>query len=674
MIALPAVDDTGAWVLLTPVSSMAATNGVLTHPGLFGALASLAILSDLRPFPLPSPSRRPAMVFLSVCFSFAILLVWGLGWAIAVQALATVTASLRLRLRLERVVVLLAQFSLALFAAEVALWALHEPPLRTGQSMTSTDGLALATAAAAWFVMNYAVFVIWLRVRRADSWRKIFTPVLGYGMLGTGAVLVLAPLFVGAPTGWALPLLLIPVLAVSQLAWLYNEEARRLRYDLLTGLPSRQAFIERVEELAAEQNSDGAEPEGFALLVLDLDRLRQVNATLGHAVGSRLITASASRLSDNIRAADYLARLGGGEFAILQPGLADASAAMFFADHLAQVLATPAAIDGESIDIDVSIGVAMCPEHGRDSATLLRHAEAAMYQAKQRMATTAVYTVEDDRTTAKRWSLLTDLRRALQARQPGDELTFAYQPQVSLRTGELVGVEALLRWHHPDRGLVAVEDIFLAAEHSPIMSQLTKRVVDDVVAQVSDWNLAGLNQRASINVSARDLETPDLVDNIRKALRRNDTLAAQLTVEITETALMAEIQQAQNTLRRLADLGVAIALDDFGTGYSSMAHLRRLPVNEIKIDRSFTSRIADDPDDRAIVRSIIDLGHDLGLRVVAEGVEDEQTQRLLAQAGCDVIQGWLIARPMPSAQLPAWLESHGFASGGTLLTADPRSP
>jgi predicted signal transduction protein with EAL and GGDEF domain len=341
-----------------------------------------------------------------------------------------------------------------------------------------------------------------------------------------------------------------------------------------------------------------------------------------------------------------------------------------FADHLARALATPAVIDGDLIDIDASIGVVMFPEHGRDSSTLLRHAEVALFQAKQRVTpTAAIYMAEEDETAAMRWSLLTDLRRALQTPERRDELSFAYQPQVSLATDEHVGMEALLRWHHPERGPVDVADIFLAAEHSPIMAQLTNRVVEDVVAQLSTWNASGLRQRASINVSPRDLERSELIESITTALAVHDVAASQLTVEVTETALMAELHEAQSTLHSLSELGIAISLDDFGTGYSSMAHLRRLPVSEVKIDRSFTSRIAEDPEDHAIVRSIIDLGHDLGLRVVAEGVEDEQTQRLLAQAGCDIAQGWLVARPMPSHQVPAWLEDRGQAQRSALTPA-----
>jgi diguanylate cyclase (GGDEF)-like protein len=643
------------------------------QPALFWALACMAVIGDSGPFTVPGPPRRLANVFVSVCFSFAILLVWGLGWAIVVQTVAIVIASLRLRFGMERTLVHVAQFALALVAAAAALRALGHPSFEPGQRMTSLDGLAMAVAAASWFVVDYTVLVLWLRFREFRSWRHVFVPRLGYEMLSTGALLLLAPLLVGGPTGWALLLVLVPVIAVSQLAWLYNEQAEQLRRDSLTGLLSRRAITDEIDDLAAQQPHIGESRSHhrFALVLLDLDRFRQVNVTLGHAVGNRLLIAVAARLADSVRKTDLVARLGGDEFAIVQADVPDTCAALALADHVARILAAPADIDGHQIDIDASVGVALFPDHGQDTPTLMRHAEVAVYQVKHGLGTTAIYTPEEDQAAARRLSLLADLRQALENPAHRDEIEFCYQPQVSIGTGKVVGAEALLRWHHPDRGLVNVEDIFQAAEHSPVMGQLTQRVVDDVVAQLARWNSTGLTQRAAINVSVRDLETPDLRNHISSALQLGHVQPRQLTVEITETALMGEIGSAQATLRNLADLGIVIALDDFGTGYSSMAHLRRLPVSEIKIDRSFTSRMAKDRDDSAIVRSIIDLGHDLGLHVVAEGVEDKQTYEMLAEAGCDIAQGWLIARAMPAEQFLDWLTKQNQREPPDGLLSDP---
>jgi EAL domain-containing protein (putative c-di-GMP-specific phosphodiesterase class I) len=304
----------------------------------------------------------------------------------------------------------------------------------------------------------------------------------------------------------------------------------------------------------------------------------------------------------------------------------------------------------------------------------MRHAEAAMYEAKHRNDTTAVYKPGVEQTSAPRLSLLADLRLALEDLAYRDEINFFYQPQVAMKTGDVVAMEALLRWNHPRRGVVNVEDILQVAEHSPVMRQLTMRVVDDVVAQVAQWNIAGMSRRAAINVSARDLDTPDLVNHIRAALQWRQVPAAQLTIELTETALMAEIGPVKSNLRRLAELGVHIALDDFGTGYSSMANVQQLAVAEIKIDRSFIRRMVADHSDNTIVRSIIGLAHDLGMTVVAEGVEDEDTYDQLAEAGCDIAQGWFIARPMPAEQVLDWVADRPARSPYTTKMPAPLPP
>jgi diguanylate cyclase (GGDEF)-like protein len=632
-------------------------DSVVSRPLMFWVLAGLAIVIDLRPLATAGATRRFATIFVSICFSFAIFLVWGPGWAIAVQSLATVSAAVRHRFGVERTLVLVVQYALSFVAAEIALRALGEPSFVLGQRMTGYDGFCLAVAAAVWFTVNNTIWLVRLRLREVGSWRQALTPTLGYELLSTGALLLLAPLFVGAPTGWAVGLVLVPVLAVSQLAWLYNKQSEELQRDSLTGLLSRRAITQEIDDLTAWQGSkrNPESPDRFALTLLDLDRFREVNDALGHAVGDRILAVVAERLTESARSTDLLARLGGDEFAILQRHVPDAPAARALGAHLARSLAAPADVDGQPIDIAASTGIALYPDHGLDATTLMRHAEAAMYEAKHRNDATMVYAPGAEQTSATRLSLLADLRLALEDLAHRDEIAFFYQPQVALKTGDVVAAEALLRWHHPDRGVVNLEDILQVAERSPVMRQLTLRVVDDVLAQVAQWNAAGLTLRAAINVSARDLDTPDLGNHIAAALEWREVRAAQLTVELTETSLMAEIGPVQANLRRLADLGVEIALDDFGTGYSSLAHVRRLAVTEIKIDRSFTSRMATDHGDNAIVRSIIGLARNLGLRVVAEGVEDEDTYDLLTEAGCDIAQGWLIARPMPAVRFLEWL-------------------
>jgi EAL domain-containing protein (putative c-di-GMP-specific phosphodiesterase class I) len=314
----------------------------------------------------------------------------------------------------------------------------------------------------------------------------------------------------------------------------------------------------------------------------------------------------------------------------------------------------PVVLDGMSLDVSGSIGIAVYPTHGEDFETLLRHADVAMYDAKLRGDALAVYAPEVDHNSADRLSLLADLRRALEDND-SDEVAFYYQPQVEMGTGEVVGVEALLRWHHPIRGLIDPEELIRVAEHSGVMRMLTMRVIDDVVAQLAKWRANGLHLRAAINVSVRDLHTGEIADRLADQLVHHGVGADQVQLEITESALMADPRRVLATLQRLDKLGVALSLDDFGTGYSSMQHLRRLPLSEVKIDRSFVLGMAHDADDEAIVRSMIELANALGLRVVAEGVEDDRTRRLLLADGCHVAQGWYYARPMPADELAGWL-------------------
>jgi diguanylate cyclase len=424
------------------------------------------------------------------------------------------------------------------------------------------------------------------------------------------------------------------------------------RRDPLTGLGNRHALFAGVERRIVP-----GDPRRFALLLLDLDRFRDINDALGHAVGDRLLVEVGRRLRTAVGADDLVARLGGDEFAVLAPGVSGSADARALAGDVAGALAPPVTLDGLPLEVSGTIGVVVYPDHGRDTVTLLRRADVAMYDAKQRASPVAVYHPEADHHSTDRLALLADLRTALDG--PGDGgVVVQYQPQISVGTGEVVGVEALLRWRHPTRGMVAPDVLIPVAEHTAVMRRLTMRIVDDVVAQVAGWARAGVTLRASVNISARDLHTGAVAERLAERLRRHDVPASQLQLEITEGAVMADPPRVLATLAALTRLGVAISLDDFGTGYSSLQHLRRLPLTEVKVDRSFVLGMLADTEDAAIVSSIIDLARALGLRVVAEGVEDAQTCRMLAAAGCEVAQGWFFARPMPGGDIPAWLARH----------------
>jgi diguanylate cyclase (GGDEF)-like protein len=626
-------------------------------PATYWLLAVLAVVADLRPFPPPGGQR--SVVFPSICFTFAILLMWGFAAAVVVQTAAVVASAVRMQHRPWRAAFNAAQYAIAFGAAALVLLATEGQPFAPGGKPGWTDvGLALA-AAAVWFVVNNVLVTTAVALRFGGSWWRALGENLADDALPTGSLLLLAPVLVGTTRASAalIPLVIVPLLAVNRMARLSSEQNRAVRTDPLTRLANRKALqIEVGDHISAcaRRTSVDDREHRFALMILDIDRFKYVNDALGHAVGDRLLVEIAQRIDRAVPDGHLVARLGGDEFAIVAPDIDNLDDARAAASAIAGVLSVPVVLDGMTLDVGGSIGIAIFPTHGDDFETLLRHADVAMYDAKARGDAVAVYAPEVDHNSPDRLSLLADLRLALE-NTDSSEVMFYYQPQVEMATGAVVGVEALLRWHHPHKGLIDPEELIRVAEHSGVMRMLTLRVVDDVVGQLAKWRANGLTLRAAINVSVRDLHTGEVVDRLVEQLAHHEISAEYVQMEITEGALMADPRRVLATLQRLDKLGVALSLDDFGTGYSSMQHLRRLPLSEVKIDRSFVLGMADDPDDDAIVRSMIDLASALNLRVVAEGVEDDRTRRLLVGAGCHVAQGWYYARPMPADELASWL-------------------
>ncbi|MGW4153583.1 EAL domain-containing protein [Micromonospora chersina] len=927
------VSVVGVVALLVSAGPLAALPDELPHlPVAFWTMAALAVACDARPF-VPPGRRQTSAVFPSTCFTFAILLGWGLGPAVAVQAVAVAVSGWRLGYAGWRTAFNGAQYACAL-AAAYAVTRLGSGELFDGGRLHWTDVAAVGGATAAWFVVNYGLVSSAIRLRFGDRWWPAVRLGLAYELLSTGSLLLLAPVLVAAARASAalIPLVLVPLFAVYRMARLSAEREQLADLDPLTGLPNRKALLTEVAEqvhLHAERAARGEPDAHLALLLLDLDRFKHVNDALGHAVGDRLLVEVSARLIEVVGEEDLVARLGGDEFAIVVPRLTGTDQARERADRVVGALAEPVPLDGLPLDVGGSIGIALFPEHGEDFATLMRHADVAMYDAKHRNDTVAVYAPESDHNSAERLSLLADLRRVLEsgprppaeeptgvrggdgaalapapglpdpsapparadalprngtrgarrgdgsadgsgaarprrtlersgrwglrrrervevrhddelinrivtgadpirrraarpATAPGDgdnlasatapddrdrlasatvpqdsdrlaptreddrrtpatashdgdrltpptapgdgdrlapafgaavadveqpetphgrpaatlgspagtvspdgperggpdlpesgrragatsdapppartadrrgpgvarrsgglddpagdpgEITMYYQPQIAIATGEVVGVEALLRWRHPRRGMVDPGELIQVAEQSAVMRLLTRRVVDDVVEQVAKWSAAGLTLRAALNVSVRDLHTGEIADQIADRLARYGVPPDRLQVEITEGALMADPRRVLASITQLHRIGVGIALDDFGTGYSSLQHLRRLPLSEVKVDRSFVLGMADDADDAAIVRSMIELAGALGLRVVAEGVEDERTWRLLHAAGCDVAQGWFHARPMPAEELVTWLSRYRPVHPAVAADGDgPRRP
>ena len=426
-------------------------------------------------------------------------------------------------------------------------------------------------------------------------------------------------------------------------------DAERLAlYDTLTGLPNRVLFQDRVKHALDLARRDRT---SVALLLLDLDRFKEVNDTFGHHVGDLLLREMGPHLDEELRDGDTLARLGGDEFAVLLPG-AGAAVAVSVAERLVRAVERPFVIDGQALSVGASVGIACSPEHAGDAETMLRRADVAMYVAKRAPGSYAMYSPEQDEGGADRIALLAELATGIDE----GELFLRYQPQIDARTGRVVAAEALVRWAHPTRGLLAPDAFIPLAERSGLIRRLSERVLADAIRDARAWLEEGRDLRIAVNISTRDLLDDRLVGAVERMLAVADLPPDRLVLEITESALMVDQDRAVATLTRFRELGVAISIDDYGTGYSSIAYLRRLDPDEVKIDRSFVAAMGSDADALAIVRAIIDLGHVLGLTVVAEGVEDEETWTRLRGLGVDRLQGYAIARPMPASDLASLLD------------------
>ena len=439
----------------------------------------------------------------------------------------------------------------------------------------------------------------------------------------------------------------VGLIALSVFLLLINGYQRRLvrqaLHDSLTGLPNRELFADRVGQ--AIRTAD-RELRPAALLLLDLDRFKEVNDTLGHHHGDLLLIQVGQRLGEALREADTVARLGGDEFAVLLPG-ATAEGAGAVAGKLRVALQQPLSVAGVALDLDASIGIAVYPEHGSDAAELLQHADVAMYLCKQAHVGFFVYDPAMDEHSPARLALLGGLRRALDR----GELVLHYQPKAELATGQIHGVEALVRWQHPEHGLLAPGEFIPLAERTGLIHPLTHWVLGAALNQAAEWQRASFRLSVAVNISTRSLLDPTFPDQVASQLAARQVSADRLILEITESAVMADPARALEVLGRLHRLGVGLAVDDFGTGYSSMAYLKELPIDELKIDRSFVGQMATSPSDAVIVGSTIDLGHNLGLRVVAEGVETQHAWQELSALGCDLAQGYYLGRPMPAAEL-----------------------
>ncbi|MFG2967776.1 putative bifunctional diguanylate cyclase/phosphodiesterase [Streptomyces sp. NPDC048288] len=588
--------------------------------------------------------------------TLAVLLLYGWVPAGMVSLTVVVLVGIARRHRWRQGVLHGAVDILGIGAGALVLGAFGRVP--TVESPWNPAGWSVATAPEV-----VLVAVAYLAVTRALLWylhaprgggvpTVARTALMRQGLVAV-ALLGIAPLIcvVAMAQPLLLPLFSIPLVALDSTLWIARARAEEQLRDPLTGLPNRQWLLERIWTALDDAERIGARS---ALMLIDLDRFRSVNDTLGHLAGDRLLLQIADRLRAALPRGAEAARLGGDEFAVLLPVADSTTSATRVARGLVTALSSPLDLDGLTLVLEASAGVAVFPDHALDAEGMLRRADVAMYQAKRDRTGVEVYESKRDSNTPDRLGLLGDLRRALDAH----EVQLHYQPKVRF-DGQVAGLEALVRWVHPERGKVPPDEFIAIAESSGLMPHLTEYVLETALAQVAKWRAQGLRVPVAVNVSPRDVHTPGFAGSVAARLARHGVPAGALQLEITEHVLLEDPQRAADTLAGLTGHGVKMSLDDFGTGYSSLVHLRRLPVSELKIDRSFVARLAIDNEDAEIVRCTVDLAHSLGLLVVAEGVEDDETWERLRDLGCDAVQGWLVAAAMPPEEATAWLLARG---------------
>ena len=621
----------------------------------FIALAISVMIGELFPLELPRRSGD-GEITVSTMFSFALVLGVGLVPALAAQLAASILQDRIARKPWWQVGFNIGQYTFSLSAAAAVLRAAGGYGALHGSGFASIDLAAVLAAAAAFFVVNMVLVMRATTLYEGTPFSAALRSDFSFGFSVGAVLLCLAPVVVTVLrfSPILFPMLLIPLVGVyiSGRQTVRTATAEHLaRHDSLTELPNRRWFLEAV---SSALKTPALQCGG--LLLVDLNGFKEVNDTLGHHRGDLVLREMGPRLRASFRSEDLFARLGGDEFAVFMPNV-NPNVARSAVQRLQDALRAPIDIDGNSIEIGASIGLAWYPEHGTDVDTLLQRADVAMYRAKASHATLEVYRTEDDHHSPERLALAADLRRAV----ADDQLVLHYQPQVDLGHGHPVAAEGLVRWRHPQRGLLGPHEFIAVAERTGLIKELTQRVLDLGLRDLRTWTDQGRDLSLSLNVSVRSLLDPRFPEEVARLLSLHGVNGRALTLELTESSLMVDPELAKRTMQDLAELGVSVAIDDFGTGYSSLAYLTDLPIGELKIDKSFVRAMGSDTRNAIVVRSTIELAHNLGLRTVAEGIEDSFTFERLRGLGCELAQGFHMSKPLPASSLLNWWDTHAGA-------------
>ncbi|HKE66577.1 MAG TPA: GGDEF domain-containing phosphodiesterase [Micromonosporaceae bacterium] len=616
----------------------------------FWILVALALVADIRPVRPPAPIRRFTTFALSPCFCFVILLLFGAPSAIVVEAVAVTTAARALRLNLRSWAFHTSRLVCAFAAAGAVknLLGVSDDEIRV--QLGAIGVLGLAIIAFTFVAVSCAITLANAIVSGAT--RSEVATQLRFETLARGGVVAAAAMIATTSSAPALLLLFIPVVGWAQLARILSNQDQRLDHDSVTGLLSSQGLTHAIVDLPRDRM-----PPSFGVSLIQLRRMPFVSRNIIRRSAEHVLTGVAQRIHAAADPGDLIGRLSDNQFVIVRHN-DSVTNAIDRAENIVRTLTTPIeSPEGIPFRLDPVAGVALAPQHGHDLDQLVSHAEAALTRATLHDEAVSVYTPDAPSDVDDRMALLRRLRQSLNDPNRTSEIVMVFQPQVHLDTGRTQSVEALLRWHHPEQGPIPTNELMRVVETTGLMQELTRYVLDRVAAQLAEWNRIGMRLRAAVNVSVLDLQTDDFDTQIKDTLLRHNVSPKQLDIEITERSIGDDIGLLGEAVQRVARLGIGVSLDDFGTGYASLRRLRRLPLTEIKIDRSYVSKIAHSRPDRVIVTATHDMARVLGLRLVAEGVEDEQTARVLANLGNVIGQGWYFARPMPPAQLIPWLNN-----------------